>query len=206
MGIDISEVVFGLIAIVTAISLHEMMHAFTGYYLGDDTAKLQGRITANPLAHIDPLTTIVMPLVLLIAGAPPIGAARPVPFNPTRVKGGENGVALIAFMGPFTNFILAVIGSIGVRLSIDGGSALATEFFLIFTLVNTGFFVFNLLPIPPLDGSRVLYAFAPDSIRDFFDMIERMGFIVMIVVLIVLYPVLRPVLIDANEWVLNLLF
>lgn len=203
MDITTLRIVAGVGSIVIAISLHEMMHAYVGFYLGDDTAKAQGRLTINPLAHIDIFTTVLLPLVLLLQGLPPIGAAKPVPFNPYRVRYGEYGSALIAAAGPLTNLLLAIIGSIGVKYATNID---IYNTFMIFTAVNIGFFVFNLLPIPPLDGSRVLYAFAPQSIRNFMDSLERLGLIMMLVLFFFAYPFLRPLLSWANNSVLNLIF
>lgn len=203
MDTDISLIIFGILSIVIAISLHEMMHAVAGYVLGDDTAKAMGRTSFNPLAHIDIFTTILLPLLLLISGAPPIGAARPVPFNPSRLKFDEYGAALLAFAGPATNLLLAVVGSTAYKISLSQDWELASTGFGIFTLVNIGFFVFNMLPIPPLDGSRVFYAFAPRAVREVMDTIESMGIIVLILVLVVAYPLLQPLLEWANDLLIN---
>ncbi|MCA9348613.1 site-2 protease family protein [Candidatus Saccharibacteria bacterium] len=199
------EIVFAIISIVTAISLHEMMHAVAGYFLGDDTAKSQGRISFNPLVHVDMFTTILLPLILLIAGAPPIGAAKPVPFNPTRLKFDEYGAALLALAGPATNFLLAVVGATSYKIAFNYGWELAASGFAIFTVVNIGFFVFNMLPVPPLDGSRVLYAFAPDSVRRLMDNLERMGILIIMFVFVFAYPLVRPLLVWANRALLNLI-
>ena len=203
MTVTYLEVLFALIAIVIAISLHEMMHAFTSSFLGDDTAHIQGRTTINPLAHIDPFMTVLLPLVLLMLGAPPIGAAKPVPFNPHRLRFGDYGAAIVALSGPLTNLVLAIIGGISLRLLGVGG---ATQgFLLVFVAVNMAFFVFNMLPIPPLDGSRVLYAFAPDWLRSIMQVIERLGLLFIIFILIFALPVISPFLIWANSTLLHLL-
>src|SRR6266702_2024817 len=97
-------VVFG--SILVSMTLHEAMHAFASHWLGDDTAKIEGRLTFNPLSHIDPFTTVLLPLMLAAIGAPPFGAAKPVPFDPRRVRFGEFGAAIVGLAGPLTNFIL----------------------------------------------------------------------------------------------------
>jgi Zn-dependent protease len=172
-------------------TLHEAMHAFTSFWLGDDTAKAQGRLTLNPIKHIDPFLTILLPVILaLIPGAPIFGGAKPVPFNPNRVRGGEWGAALVAVAGPLTNLLIAfifcgigvvsgVISAEGVQVSLTG------KIIITGVSVNLGFFVFNMLPIPPLDGSRVLYALAPEFVRRGMEAIERMGvFLVFAIVLL----------------------
>jgi len=173
-------VIFGVILV--SMTLHEAMHGFVAYWLGDDTAKLQGRLTLNPLKHIDPFLTILLPLVLAIVGAPIFGGAKPVPFNPARVRHDEWGAALVALAGPLTNFVLAfVFFGIGTLLgfhmaSLSYSSPLEMAF-MYGVIVNLGFFVFNMIPVPPLDGSRVLYALAPDFVRRGMEFIEQYGLV-----------------------------
>jgi len=169
-------------------TLHEAMHAFVGYWLGDDTAKAQGRLTLNPIKHIDPFMTILLPIMLAISGLPIFGGAKPVPFNPQNVRWGEWGAALVALAGPLTNFVLAfVIFGIRQVAALPEGSiwyGVAS----IAILVNLGFFVFNMIPLPPLDGSRVLYALAPEFVRRGMETIERYGIIVVFAVILLAGP------------------
>ena len=116
-----TEIVFFLVSLLIAMIIHEVMHGVTAYWLGDTTAADMGRLTLNPFKHIDGLTTILLPLLLVLFGLPPIFAAKPVPFNPAKVKFGEYGAALVGAAGPITNFLLALIGSI--ILHIIGGGA-----------------------------------------------------------------------------------
>lgn len=187
---DIGYIVIVIGVILVSMTLHEAMHAFVGYWLGDDTAKRQGRLTLNPLKHIDPFLTILLPVMLAIVGAPIFGGAKPVPFNPDRVKGGEWGAALIAIAGPLTNFVIAFIffgiGAVsGVITTAGIEASLMGQILLTGVYVNIGFFVFNMLPIPPLDGSRVLYALAPEFVRRGMEAIERMGIIVIFLLVII---------------------
>ena len=173
-------VILGVILI--SMTLHEAMHGFVAYWLGDDTAKQQGRLTLNPIKHIDPFLTILLPLVLAAAGAPIFGGAKPVPFNPDRVRYDEWGAALVALAGPLTNLLLAFVTfGIAALLGFNvAGFHYSTVVEMILTygvLVNLGFFVFNMIPIPPLDGSRVLYALAPDFVRRGMEFIEQYGLI-----------------------------
>jgi Zn-dependent protease len=156
-------------------TLHEAMHAYASYWLGDDTAKHHGRLTLNPLAHIDPIMTVLLPLALAASGLPPFGAAKPVPFNPYRLKYGEFGAAIVGAAGPLTNLVLAIIASILLRLFGAGLDPSITDVIYLFVLVNASFFLFNIIPFPPLDGSRVLYALAPDPVRRVMERIESMG-------------------------------
>lgn len=173
-----------LVVILLSMTIHEAMHAFVSYWLGDNTAKNEGRLTLNPIKHIDPFLTIILPLGLAIVGAPIFGGAKPVPFNPHNVRWGDWGAALIAVAGPLTNLVIAFI-AFGVwalvGTPVEGVAAL---FFGYAVSVNIGFFIFNILPIPPLDGSRVLYALAPEFVRRGMETIERYGLIVVFIIVL----------------------
>jgi len=175
MGIDLPSLIAIFGCILVSMTLHEAMHAYASYWLGDDTAKHQGRLTLNPLAHIDPIMTVLLPLVLAASGLPPFGAAKPVPFNPSRLKYGEFGAAIVGAAGPLTNLALAVIASVVLRLFAPSFDTTANNVIYTFALVNASFFLFNIIPFPPLDGSRVLYALAPDPVRRVMEQIESMG-------------------------------
>lgn len=180
--------------ILASITVHEAMHAYVAYWLGDDTAKLEGRLTLNPIKHIDPFLTIVMPLLLALAGAPVLGAAKPVPFNPERVKFAEFGAALVALAGPLTNLLLAVVGA-GI-LQIFGGAMtmVVVQATLTFIVVNLGFFVFNMIPFPPLDGSRVLYAVAPEPLQRVMARIEAYGLVAFLIFFFFIFQYLSPLI------------
>lgn len=182
-----------------SMALHELMHGLTAYWLGDDTAKVNGRLTLNPIAHIDPFLTIILPAMLVLAngaglGTPIFGGAKPVPFNPNKVKGGEWGAALVGIVGPLTNLVLAFICFIVYLLLPSQTNQIIQLIFMYGVNVNLGFFAFNILPVPPLDGSRVLYAVAPDGFRRFMDSIERLGLIVIFVIVMVASPIIGRLL------------
>ena len=189
----ILEIIIVLIVILLSMTIHEAMHAFMGYFLGDQTAKAEGRLSLNPIRHIDPFLTILLPLVLLMLGAPVFGGAKPVPFNPHKVRFGEWGVALVAIVGPLTNLVLAfTFFGIGVSLGfVDKfgfSPSLIGVMLQTFVFVNLGFFAFNMIPIPPLDGSRVLYALAPDFVRGFMRQVEQYGLVIIMVLVMVGSP------------------
>jgi len=181
----LTTIIIVLAVILFSMTLHEAMHGYVAYWLGDDTARLQGRLTFNPIKHIDPFLTIILPVLLAISGLPIFGGAKPVPFNPNNVRGGEWGSALIAVAGPLTNFVIAFVG-FGVWAIVGlPQEGLVSQIFATLVTVNLGFFIFNLLPIPPLDGSRVIYALAPEFVRRGMEFIERFGiFVVFILVLL----------------------
>ena len=186
-------VITTLLVILVSMTIHEAMHAFMGYFLGDQTAKAEGRLSLNPIRHIDPFLTILLPLVLLMLGAPVFGGAKPVPFNPHKVRFGEWGVALVAIVGPLTNLVLAfTFFGIGVSLGfVDKfgfSPSLIGVMLQTFVFVNLGFFAFNMIPVPPLDGSRVFYALAPDFVRGFMRQVEQYGLVIIMVLVMVGSP------------------
>lgn len=189
-NLDLTYLAIVLGSILISMTLHEAMHAFASHWLGDDTAKLQGRLTLNPLSHIDPFTTVLLPLMLAAIGAPPFGAAKPVPFDPSRVRHGEYGAALVGLAGPLTNLVLAVIAGLIIRTLAPGTDQVVFSLLATFLVVNISFFVFNMIPFPPLDGSRVLYAFAPDGVRNVMERIEGMGFAAIIFFMLLFYTLL----------------
>jgi len=176
-------IVYLLVIIIISMTFHEAIHGYVSYWLGDDTALNEGRLTINPIKHIDPVLSVILPLLLAIVGAPIFGGAKPMPFSPHNVRWGEWGAALIAVSGPLTNLLIAFVafGIVSI-FNIQGliyGNVLST-----IVLVNLGFFVFNMLPIPPLDGSRVIYALAPDFVRRGMEFFERYGIIVVFIIVI----------------------
>ena len=182
MSIDVVYIAIVLVVILFSMTLHEVMHGFVAYWLGDDTAKAQGRLSFNPIKHIDPFMTIILPIGLALVGAPIFGGAKPVPFNPHNVRWGEWGAALVALSGPLTNFLIAFV-AFGV-LAGAPAQGVGGQVFATIVSVNLGFFVFNLIPIPPLDGSRVLYALAPEFIKRGMETIERYGIIVVFAIVL----------------------
>ena len=196
----ILEIIIVLTVILLSMTIHEAMHAFMGYVLGDNTAKEEGRLTLNPIRHIDPVMTILLPLVMVVLHAPVFGGAKPVPFNPNRVRFGDWGAALVALSGPITNLIIAFIAfGVGVFSGVinNAGTVQPAIFGLIISTavsVNLGFFVFNMLPIPPLDGSRVLYAVAPDGVRGVMQKIEQNGVLLVMIIVVLFSDVIGQVM------------
>lgn len=168
MPIEVAQVIIVLVVIVASVILHELSHGLIAYWLGDRTAKDAGRLTLNPFKHIDPIMSIAVPLVLYLIGAPVFGGAKPVPINERNLKWGVWGMALVAIAGPLTNFFLALLSFLIGQFTglLDGvGGQLWAFTFVELIVINLGFMIFNLIPIPPLDGSRVLFAIAPDAVR-----------------------------------------
>ena len=201
---DFTYIIVVIGVILFSMTLHEALHGFMAYWLGDDTTKHSGRLTLNPIKHIDPFMTIILPIILAISGAPIFGGAKPVPFNPTRLKWGEWGSALVALAGPLTNFILAFIGFAALVAVNPPDGSLASMIMSVFVIVNLGFFVFNMIPIPPLDGSRVLYALAPDFARRGMEAIERFGILFIFAIVLVASPVIGQIMGAATGAIIKL--
>ncbi len=204
---DIGYILTVLGVIFISMTLHEVMHGFVAYKLGDETARLLGRLTLNPLKHIDPFLTIGLPLLIIITNAltgvstPVFGGAKPVPFNPARINHDEWGVALMAISGPLVNLVLAFVSFAVVVFT--GGGTLIGNIAETSVLVNLGFFVFNILPIPPLDGSRVMYALAPEFVRTMMDTIERYGLIIVFALVMFTGQLLNLYMSKSIEWFLT---
>jgi Zn-dependent protease len=175
------------VALILLISLpfHEFSHALAAYRLGDSTAKYMGRLTLNPLAHLDPFGS----LLILLAG---VGWAKPTPYNPYNVRGGKTGEVIIAIAGPLSNLVLAVAAAIPLRYIIATDVAvpeIVVNVLSTFVLLNVVLAVFNFIPIPPLDGSKLLYAaMNPQAERQWRPVLEQYGFIILFAAM--LLPVL----------------
>lgn len=159
-----------ILAIITALTFHEFAHGLSAYFLGDKTAKDDGRLTFNPLAHIDPIGF----LMLLFAG---FGWAKPVMVNPYNLKKPRSGMAWVALAGPLSNLALVFVFGFAFKFlePMLGGANLLINFLFLLAVVNASLFVFNLLPIPPLDGSKVVLALIPDKFAEFKFQFEAYG-------------------------------
>jgi Zn-dependent protease len=187
----LAKVLVWAVPIVFAIILHEIMHGVVARVLGDDTAARAGRLTLNPLAHIDPFGTIIMPGLLLFAHAPVFGYAKPVPVDFRRLHPQRAGMIAVAAAGPLTNLILAMISAFILRrllaypeASVDHTTiSLMSQIALASCIVNIEIAVFNFLPLLPLDGGRVLAGLLPPTLARSFARMERYGFLILLVLL-----------------------
>lgn len=150
-----------IVIIILSIIFHEVAHGYVANWLGDPTARLSGRLTLNPIPHIDPVGSILIPGILLLSGTPfLIGWAKPVPYNPYNLRYGTWGEALVAFAGPATNILIAVLFALLLRLGLLA-SPLASQVAILAIFANIALAIINLIPVPPLDGSKILRALLP---------------------------------------------
>lgn len=184
-----------LAALAFSIILHEVAHGYAALRMGDPTAHYSKRLTLNPLAHIDPIGSVVLPLILLVTNSPVLfGWAKPVPINPYYFRNPKRGIMVTGAAGPLTNFALALASGLLFRL-VAPSFEVGGWFLAYFCVTNVILGVFNLVPIPPLDGSRVLYGLLPERWTASYMQLERYGFIILAVLLFggvldrVIYPV-----------------
>lgn len=192
MDFNLTGIIFLITALIVALTLHEFAHALASDLLGDRTARNEGRLSINPAVHIDPLMTVLLPLILIVIGSPVIfGAARPVPFNPWAVKYGKYGAAIVAVAGPAMNLLIAIITAIAIQVFTPSPQLM--PLFISTISINIAFAVFNLIPIPPLDGSRILYAFVPLGVRNAMDRLEQNGLLIIFAILFLAAPIIMPI-------------
>ena len=191
--------IYALLVLLFSAILHEISHGFSAKLQGDNTAEVAGRLTLNPLPHLDPFGSIILPLLLALPalfGTPVaiIGWAKPVPFNPDNLRNKKWGSALVALAGPFTNISLAIFFGLLIRF-FDLSFLPSLGFFItIIVWINLLLAFFNLMPIPPLDGSKILFAILPDSWRNFELQMERYGFFLILLFVFFGFGLVLPLL------------
>ena len=191
-NLTIADIIVRVITLLIAFTVHELAHAWAALKLGDDTAERMGRITLNPIAHLDPIGTIA----LILVG---FGWAKPVPVNPYNLRGNwRQSMALVALAGPVSNIVMAVIAAIPFRLglveltSVFGGSTVipSVAYFLYFFIyINIILALFNMIPIPPLDGSKILMGILPPELAERYSVVEQYGPILLLLVIFLPLPI-----------------
>src|SRR6185436_4929147 len=196
-GSVIGQFLLFMVALIFSLSVHESAHAWMSNYFGDDLARLQGRISLNPVAHVDPIGTLLFPAMAYFTGAQVIGWAKPTPVNPLRWRNKRVANFWVSVAGVISNFIIAIVAGLIIRILglahviavTPDGIGLRSEsiiaegalkLLLTFFTLNVALGVFNLIPIPPLDGSKVLQSILPPSFESGFEALERFGFILLI--------------------------
>lgn len=197
-------IIFQLVVLMCSVIIHEISHGYVAEYLGDSTARVAGRLTINPLKHLDLFGSVLLPLLLALAGQPIIGWAKPVPYNPYNLKDPKRGGGLIALAGPLSNLLIAFVLGLAVRavqvmsLGATLQGALLTEMLVVAVTINVVLAIFNLLPIPPIDGSKVVTLILPRRWQLSYDAFwARVGAVIQenfIVFIIILFLFLSPIL------------
>lgn len=181
MDLFIVLIVVGIL--LFSLTIHEIAHGLMAFWLGDDTAKNEGRLTFNPVEHLEPFMSVILPTLCILTGTPVIGGAKPVPVNPRKLKGEEWGMALVALAGPLSNFIMAFIAFAFFSV-LNMGEGFAAIVAVYFIKINLGLMLFNLLPVPPLDGSKIIYPIAPEFIQKGIRSLERNPLVIFAIILL----------------------
>lgn len=217
----VSKLIIYLVVWIFAVSAHEAAHAWTSYKFGDDTAYLLGRVTLNPLPHIDPIGTLILPIIgffISYSGAtnfPLLAWGKPTPVNPLRWSNKNVANVCVSIAGIVTNLLIAITASIIIRVLFaysvltrdnyqTGIRAPLTTLLVSSIMVNVGLAIFNLLPFPPLDGSKVLQTFLPKSLEPIFDLLETYGFLILLI--LVQLGIVRFIVAPINDLILSVLF
>ena len=192
------QIAVWLVPLVIAIVFHEVAHGLVARRLGDPTAEERGRLSFNPLRHVDPVGTLILPMILAISHAPVFGWAKPVPVNYTRLRHPRRDMVLVALAGPGMNLLLAIAGAAILMATVsmsagerDGVTGFIADSAYVFVMINVFLGVFNLLPVPPFDGGHVVEGLLPPNLAAQFRKIGRFSLLVLIVLLLVL-PRLSP--------------
>jgi len=217
MNIDINAIMQGIsiwgLPVLMAIVLHEVAHGWVAFKLGDDTAYWLGRLTLNPLKHIDPIGTLLVPIALLVMQSPFLfGYAKPVPINWRKLRNPQRDMVWVALAGPITNLMLALLSTLVLMLAVQLPASL-----LWFTqplalmcqasiIINLVLLVFNLIPLPPLDGGRVAVGLLPYHLSSQLSRLEPYGFIIIVGLMVMgwLQAIIGPVVMGGTEWLMNL--
>jgi Zn-dependent protease len=197
---NIENIVF-IVVLIISIIFHEIAHGYAADKLGDPTARLAGRLSLNPLVHIDWIGSVALPFFLVISGAPfVLGWAKPVPFNIQNMKHPKRDAVIVALAGPLTNIIIAILGSIVFHLGVfaEGGSLLLVSI----VITNIALAIFNLIPIPPLDGHHLLFALISDRHYQVKRFLQQYSFIILIVFVIYGWRLISPLILRAADLLL----
>lgn len=193
-------IIFQFAILIYSVILHEVAHGWMANYLGDPTARLKGRLTLDPRPHIDPMMTIILPLLLVLSGSPVVfGAAKPVPIDPFNFREQKKDTALTAAAGPVTNLLIALFFALLLRI-------VPLDLFFYAVQINVFLAVFNLLPIPPLDGAKVLAGILPDELATTLLNLERFGFMFIILILFFFNGVINNFVLPISQIILRFLF
>lgn len=192
---DPLTIVLVVVILIFSVVVHEVAHGYAALWMGDTTAQYAGRLTLNPLKHLDFLGSFLIPVLFSFSGMI-FGWAKPVPYNPYNLRNRRWGELLVAIAGPVSNILLAIIFGIIIRV-IGGGSSEVTDLVFVAALivqVNIVLAIFNLIPIPPLDGSKILFALIPNQYGQIRVVLERSGFVLVLLFIFLIWQFFSPVI------------
>ncbi len=193
------DFIFQIAILIMSVVIHEVSHGYVASYLGDETARYQGRLTLNPVKHLDFVGSFLVPALAYFLGGFIFGWAKPVPYNPYNLKPGRWSETAVAVAGPMSNIVIALIFGILLRIGVSGEASWASPAFVQITglivFINILLAVFNLMPIPPLDGSKLLFAIFPDKLIQIREFFEKYGLILILLFIFFLWQFIFPVII-----------
>jgi Zn-dependent protease len=197
--------IFYVVILIMSVVIHEVAHGYSAYLLGDNTARLSGRLTLNPLKHLDPFGSVILPLLLILSQAGfVVGWARPVPYNPANLRNVKKGTFIVASAGIIANLLVALIFGLLIRFAPHFGlppyipdPELLHPFYKVTSIIvftNLVLALFNIIPIPPLDGSKILFSFLPGRLRFIENFLERWGIFFLLIFIIFLWGLVSPII------------
>lgn len=197
------DFIFSIIVLIFSVVIHEVSHGYAAYLQGDNTARFQGRLTLNPLKHLEWFGSFILPMISYLFGGFIIGWAKPVPFNPYNLRNQKWGEAIVAFAGPLSNICIAVF--FGLLLRFGVAESFGQAFFHITTMIvfiNLVLATFNLIPVPPLDGSKILFSILPYHMHNIRDFLEQNGLYILLFVVFFLWQFILP-LVSWEFWLIT---
>jgi Zn-dependent protease len=200
-----TDFIFSILILIFSVVVHEVSHGYAAYFQGDNTAKYAGRLTLNPLKHLEWFGSFILPVISYFLGGFIIGWAKPVPFNPYNLRNQRWGEAIVAIAGPLANICIALF--FGLLLRFGAFASLDSSFISIvgtIVFINLVLATFNLVPIPPLDGSKILFSFFPRSFQNIRPFFERYGFLILLFFIFFLWQFMLPVVSHEFTWVTGL--
>ncbi len=187
------DFIFSILILIFSVVIHEVSHGYAAYLQGDNTARFEGRLTLNPFEHLEWFGSFILPVLSYLFGGFIIGWAKPVPFNPNNLRNQRWGEAIVAIAGPLSNLLIALF--FGLLIRFDALAKLGDSFVYICSMIvflNLVLATFNMIPIPPLDGSKILFSILPYSLQDVRHFLERYGFFILIFFVFVLWQFMLP--------------
>ena len=197
MQVQFIDGIFYILILIMSVVIHEVAHGYSAYLLGDDTARLSGRLTLNPLRHLDPFGSVILPLLLLLSNAGfVIGWARPVPYNPMNLRKGNIGNMVVSISGIIANLLVAIIFGLLMRFAPMLGLSNVAFYKIssMIVLTNLVLALFNIIPIPPLDGSKVLFSFLSAKYRFIENFLEKWGIFLLLFFIVFLWSKVAPII------------